>query len=917
MKNISIHLRKFSPNRGSKLAIFLVLSLIGIPLFAQKTWIGIGAGGTGTDFNTASNWSPSGVPTASDDVSIAITASGNSTINLSANAAVKNLTFTISGNNRTAYLYVGSYTLTVNGISSIDQLSGNTATGLRIGVNGGTAAGVIDFGGNVTIGSTNTGTSCAFIGNANSKIIFRGNLTLGTKASVITGASRPGTFVFDGTGTQNITWNNVNYYCDANNVIIGSTNNPIVNQLNGTSTPDAIIGSLTLNGSSVLNLGSSTWNGGTGGGVTGSTTGPLTLNGTSKLQLGAASGGQTGSNFPLNFLSYSINASSTVEYNSASAQTVFDIPSPGYGNLTLTNASIKTAGSSLDVRGTLLINTGATFSGGTSLSHTVGGNFQNNGTFTPGTSTIAMNGATTQYINGSTATTFNNLTIDGSDVQLGTTASPALTTVSDALAINAAKKLTIPANQQLTASAGTITNNAGTAGLLLQSGASGSGSLISTSAIDASIERYVTRTNAAPVPADWHLLSSPVSNQAISDFVTNNSALATSGSICAIATYNTAGHTYGSYYPSNSAATLAAGTGYEMLRTSSGAFTFKGTINTGSISQAVVSSGDAWNLVGNPYTTNINTNALANASNNFLTVNDALLATGFKYIYVWNAASDTYKPIDNSAADYTTLGQGFFIKAASDGNLSFTPAMRTHTTSTFYKNGIQAVPSLTLHATFSNHSDWTKLNIVEGASLGMDDGMDALAFDAYTEPRAVGSMISGYDKPFAIQSIAYADLASLDMPLYLNAPAGETITFSADAANLDPNVHLYLEDREKLLYTCLTDGATYTTTLSQALQGAGRFYLSTFMTNTGLHEGNGLAFSMVALPGENKIRLTGQFEKTTYVTITDLQGRVLATTTAVAGTEILMGFENQAAGVYIVRIANQREAGSKKFVWVR
>ena len=41
-------------------------------VFAQKTWIGAGVGGAGTNFNTASNRSLSGVLTATDNVTIAI-----------------------------------------------------------------------------------------------------------------------------------------------------------------------------------------------------------------------------------------------------------------------------------------------------------------------------------------------------------------------------------------------------------------------------------------------------------------------------------------------------------------------------------------------------------------------------------------------------------------------------------------------------------------------------------------------------------------------------------------------------------------------------------------------------------------------------------------------------------------------------
>lgn len=399
-----------------RLLLFISFILFQTILFAQKNWVGAGAGGSGTDFNTGSNWSPSGVPTASDNVTIAITS--DATITLSADASINNLTFTVSGNNNNAVLDVGARTLTVNGTATLDVLSGNNNTDVTIGVNGGTSAGVIDFKGNVVLSTSTVGNGSGFMGNSNSKLIFRGNLTFGPEAFVLTNTFRPGTFEFDGTGTQTITWNNSGFYCEPNNVVIGNTNNPTVNQVTGTVTPDNFLGNFTINGSSTLNLGTSQWNGGTAGGNTGNA-GTYTLNSTATLKLGANTGGQTGSNFPLRFTTLSIAAGSTIEYTGTSAQTVYDIASPGYGNLTTTNNSVKTAGNGLDIRGNLLINSTSTFAGST-FSHTLGGNWTNNGTFTQGTSTVTLNGTSAQAVGGTTSTTFNNLTINkaSSDVTL-------------------------------------------------------------------------------------------------------------------------------------------------------------------------------------------------------------------------------------------------------------------------------------------------------------------------------------------------------------------------------------------------------------------------------------------------------------------------------------------------------------------
>lgn len=398
----------------------LIISLFCSSLaHAQKTWIGAGAGGSGTDFNTASNWSPSGVPGPSHNVVIAITS--DATITLSGNATINNLTFTVSGNNDNAKLSVGSHTLTVNGTTLIDILSGNSNTDIQIGVNGGTAAGVIDFRGNVSFGPSNRGDGMGWMGNANSKIIFRDNLTLGQRAFVNV-SNTPGTIEFDGTGSQTITWNNTSYYCEFNNVVIGNTNNPTVNIVTGTAAPDNLLGNLTINGSAVLNLGTSRWNGGTSGGGSGNA-GTLSMNGNSVLQLGNNTGGQSGSNFPMRFSAVSLSASSLIEYKTTSGQTIFDLPSPGYGNLSINNGT-KTAGADLEIRGNLEIKNAATFNAG-SFTHTIGGNWINNGSFNSGTSTILFNGTGAQSISGSVSTTFNHITVNkaSSSVTLNRTTS--------------------------------------------------------------------------------------------------------------------------------------------------------------------------------------------------------------------------------------------------------------------------------------------------------------------------------------------------------------------------------------------------------------------------------------------------------------------------------------------------------------
>nr|WP_294775770.1 MBG domain-containing protein [uncultured Flavobacterium sp.] len=131
------------------------------------------------------------------------------------------------------------------------------------------------------------------------------------------------------------------------------------------------------------------------------------INGTLKTAVTAGLNGSTtttlvSTNTPV----FTLGALSTIEYNSTSSQTVTS--RADYANVTFTGNSTKTAAGSLSASKDLTINSNATFAAG-SFTHNVAGNWINNGTFTPDTSTINFNGTST--ISGSSVNTFNNISI--------------------------------------------------------------------------------------------------------------------------------------------------------------------------------------------------------------------------------------------------------------------------------------------------------------------------------------------------------------------------------------------------------------------------------------------------------------------------------------------------------------------------
>lgn len=362
---------------------------------------------TGTDFNTAANWSTSSstyvaspaAPSECNNVSLALTSAA--TITLSSNADVYGLNFTLSvsagASATSARLSTQGNTLNVNSNAVVDVLTGNSNTNIYIGENS-AGAGTIDFKANFRIGETYFSSGNVpksyMIGNVNSKIIFRGDVLFGRSAAFIlpgqtsanvgyppsypiaapgTGTT-PGTILFDGMGLQQVLWNNNVWYDCFYNIVVGEQNKPYVKHVTGTYTPDNILNDFTINSGSTVDLGSSQW-------IREQSGGTLSLNGTAKLILGnnlsvrsSSNTGirVTGSNFPGGFSTMSISSSSTIEYNGGNSITQTVYSTPTYGNLILSNidgtgTANKISTGIVSVDADMTVNDKTTFTPGTTV----------------------------------------------------------------------------------------------------------------------------------------------------------------------------------------------------------------------------------------------------------------------------------------------------------------------------------------------------------------------------------------------------------------------------------------------------------------------------------------------------------------------------------------------------------------------
>ncbi|MEA4841450.1 MAG: GEVED domain-containing protein [Bacteroidales bacterium] len=475
-----------------------------------------------------------------------------------------------------------------------------------------------------------------------------------------------------------------------------------------------------------------------------------------------------------------------------------------------------------------------------------------------------------------------------------------------------------------------------TGSLTIQSSSSGTGSLIisGTSTGSVTCQRYMTN-------GKWHLISPTASGQSVAAFLTANTNIPTSGTTRGMMDYNTLGNSWNAYYPTTSASgTMDAGKGYSArIATTDGTITFTGTLASGTKDVALATTGQGWNCVGNPYTSAINMNTTAHATNNFITVNSSNLDASYACIYVWDedaayTGQSCYKVISNSGfsttktildQNYVAPGQGFFVKAKADvANLSFTSAMQSQQVSTQLRastvttaktsESAASWPGILLTATSAATSSSAIITFNEKMTDGLDVTYDAGLLRGSNGLSLYTRLVEDNGVDFAIQCLPES-YDSLVIPVGIDCEDGGEITFSAETVELPLNCKVILEDRTADTFTSLTNGATYNITLTAGSTPVGRFYIhtgdDTTTGTTGLTEGIN---SLKAYIANQSIIIEGAVSDRATFTLYDLQGRKILVHSLQKGSLNTFSCSNLMKGFYVLTIQQDGATVTKKLV---
>lgn len=291
-----------------------------------------------------------------------------------------------------------------------------------------------------------------------------------------------------------------------------------------------------------------------------------------------------------------------------------------------------------------------------------------------------------------------------------------------AVIISSEGSVTISPGKSLTVT-GTLTNNAGTSGLVIQSTSGGTGSLIFPSGTpNATVQRYVTTTR-------WNMVTpstTGVTVQTFFDASVNDSwltwfdeSVGTSGGDPGV----------GWEYLITLSDDVNVGQGYNYYPSANETVEFAGNLQSADLSPTITYTHESkgYNLIGNPYPSALYWDGTWTM--------DGVEST----IWIWNGSDGQYQSLPGGlATHYVPVGQGFFVRAdASSPTITIPASKRAHNTQAFLKNSENVINNdydrLSIKAQNNSYEDNIHICFGANGSNEFDNGFDATKMFGLTE----------------------------------------------------------------------------------------------------------------------------------------------------------------------------------------
>lgn len=455
-----------------------------------------------------------------------------------------------------------------------------------------------------------------------------------------------------------------------------------------------------------------------------------------------------------------------------------------------------------------------------------------------------------------------------------------------------------------------------TGSVVLEAGSS----LIVTGVSTGNITYKVALTADASAAKGWHSVSSPVKGQTVASFMANHSLASgtSNANNRGIGTYNNATPGWSYYLDGYAGADSFDSKGYIVKLAAAGDISFTGTYQAGDKNFAISQGSNNNNLVGNPFTSYIEVGT-------FFADNAAIDRLAEQTLYIWNPAANAgtgkyeEKLAGTNSGFQIAPGQAFFVSAgaAVANKVTLKATNQSHQVAkTFLRS---ANTELRIKVAQGDLKYDTKVYYLDGATKGFDNGYDGSMFTAYDYKLAVFTQLleNNNGKNLGVQSLPKSDLESTVVPLGLIAQANEEITFSAEGLNISSGVKVFLEDKLLNTFTRLDEAnAEYKVTLTEAVNGVGRFFLHTTQSALSVDD-DAIQLNSVNIYKTNSstLRIAGLPQGKASISLFNVLGKQVMNTAFEANNGVKdISLSKLATGIYFAKIQTTTGKVSKKII---
>lgn len=466
-------------------------------------------------------------------------------------------------------------------------------------------------------------------------------------------------------------------------------------------------------------------------------------------------------------------------------------------------------------------------------------------------------------------------------------------TVNGALGTSLGSEVVVQPLGKLTVD-GLFINDALENSLLIESNATGTGSVIIGAAIaDATVQRYLTG-GWDSWDAGWHQISSPVAAQPIADFATGNyDFYGWDETTNMWMNYKDAG-----FSGWNVGTNFNVGQGYlvsyEAANTTQ---TFTGLLNTADVLQSNLSTNggsyDGWHLLGNPFASALIWNETVD--NHWALSNVAGTAK------IWHEANKSYSDI--AANGIIPSAQGFMVQVSDASNGITIPAdSRVHDAQPFYKSGNEHL-LLVAAETEGGSAQESKIIVNPMATEGFDFDYDSRFLAGYAP---AFYSVAG-DEMLSTNSFPSID-AGLVIPFGFVKNAASTFSIQLKES-MDGQV-VYLTDTKTGTVSNLTETPVYSFTSSDG-DDANRFLLS--FGTLGINNPEATDGVQVYAYGD-VLYIATSAKEAALVNVYNLTGQLVMQGRTGGNTLSTFNASALGTGIYVVNVVMSNQVISRKVV---